>query len=130
MVCVRRRKKDRVPTGWVDRSHHRAPVQFCFLMSRSSPQLRNFAQRLITYEANGNKSAKTQITDTFDVCEKLRPQLAILMGNGGLRALLARALTLASAEIPWLRAVHVKSNGALEGLEEIQTPLSLDELFE
>jgi hypothetical protein len=92
--------------------------------------MRDFAERLITYEANGNKSAKTQTTDTFDVCEKLRPQLATLMGHGGVRALQARALTLASAEIPWLRAVHVKSDGALEGLEEIQTPLSLDELFE
>jgi hypothetical protein len=92
--------------------------------------MRNFAQRLITHEAQRNKSAKTPTSDGFDVCEKLRSQLATLMGNGGLRALLARALALASAEVSWLRGVRVKSDGALEGLEEIQMPLSLDELSE
>ena len=41
------------------------------------------------------------------------------MGNGGFHALLSRALALASAEVPWLRAVHVKADGSLEGLDEL-----------
>jgi hypothetical protein len=40
------------------------------------------------------------------------------MGNTGFHALLSRALALANAEVPWLRAVHVKADGSLEGLDE------------
>jgi hypothetical protein len=62
--------------------------------------------------------------------ERLRPHLAALMGNGGFRALLSRALALANAEVPWLRAVHVKADGSLEGLEELRAQLSPAELFD
>jgi hypothetical protein len=102
----------------------------CFPMSRANPQMRNFAKHLILCEANGNKSAQANAPDAFNVCEKLRPQLATLMGNGGFRALLSRALALASAEVPWLCAVHVKSDGALGGLEELPAQLDLDKFFE
>src|SRR5580698_1828727 len=98
-------------------------------MSRASPQMRSFAKRLVTYEAEGNKSANTKPADAFIVCEKLRPQLATLMGNVGFRALLSHALALASGEVPWLRAVHVKADGAFGGLAEIQSSLSLDAMF-
>jgi hypothetical protein len=50
------------------------------------------------------------------VTDRLRPHLATLMGIGGFRALLARALVLASAEVSWLRAVQVNADGTLEGL--------------
>jgi len=101
-----------------------------FPMSRVSPEMRNFARRLIVCEANGNKSLKTKAADAFNVCEKLRPSLATLMGDGGFRALLARALALATAEVPWLRAVQVKPDGALGGLEELPAHLDLDRFFE
>jgi hypothetical protein len=64
----------------------------------------------------GNDSAIID-TATFQVTNRLRPHLATLMGNGGFRALLTRALVLASAEVSWLRAVHVNGDGMLEGLE-------------
>jgi hypothetical protein len=99
-------------------------------MSHASPEMRNFAKRLILYEANGNESAKTQVSDAFSVCEKLRPPLATLTGNIGFRALLSRALVLAGEEVAWLRAVHVKSDGSLEGLEEVHAQLSPEVLFE
>ena len=92
--------------------------------------MRNFARRLILSEAGGNKSAKINAPDAFNVCEKLRPPLAALMGNAGFRALLSRALALASAEAPWLRSVHVKSDGALGGLEQLPAQLDLDQFFE
>ena len=41
-----------------------------------------------------------------------------LMGIGGFRGLLSRAIVLGGEEVRWLRAVHVKANGALEGFEE------------
>ena len=37
---------------------------------------------------------------------------------GGFRGLLSRAIALGGGEVRWLRAVHVKSDGTLAGLEE------------
>jgi hypothetical protein len=92
--------------------------------------MRNFAKRLITYETLGNKSGQTKTPAALHVCQKLGPQLATLMGDGGFRALLSRALALAKAEIPWLRAVHVKADGTLEGLEAVHARLGPAEFFE
>jgi hypothetical protein len=92
--------------------------------------MRNFAKRLVADEAKGNKPAATKTPADFNACEKLRQNLATFMGNAGFRALLSRALALAKAEVPWLRAIHVKADGALEGLEELHAQLDPDELFE
>ncbi len=66
-------------------------------MSRPTQQMRDFAERLISYEANGNKAATHSV---FHIFEKLRPHLATLMGISGFRALLSRALVLAQEEVP------------------------------
>jgi hypothetical protein len=99
-------------------------------MDRVSTQMRSFAKRLILCEAGGNQHVKMNAANAFAVCEKLRPQLATLMGNGGFRALLSRGLALASAEVPWLRDVHVESDGTLAGLEKLPASLELDEFLE
>jgi hypothetical protein len=78
--------------------------------------MRGIAERLIDYETPKKTSTATATTANFQVTERLRPHLATLMGNGGFRALLARALALASAEVSWLRAVQVNADGTLEGL--------------
>jgi hypothetical protein len=91
--------------------------------------MRNFAKRLSVCEVNGNKSAKIKGPDDFSVCKMLRSQLATLMGNGGYRALLSRFLALASAGVPWLRMVHMKSDGALGGLGALPAQLGLDKFF-
>jgi hypothetical protein len=85
-------------------------------VNRATAQMRSIAELLITYETPKKASAATANTANFQVTERLRPHLATLMGNGGFRALLARALALASAEVSWLRAVQVNADGALEGL--------------
>jgi hypothetical protein len=84
-------------------------------MSRTTPPMRNFAKRLIADEAGGNR---------------LRPHLVVLMGNRGYHGLLSRALALAQAEVSWLRAVHVKADGTLEGVETHHAQLDPDELLE
>ncbi|CAN5839953.1 hypothetical protein BH20PSE1_BH20PSE1_09270 [soil metagenome] len=99
-------------------------------MSRATPKMRDFAERLIAYEARENKSSETKTLAAFHVPEKLRPQLATLMGNTGFRALLSRALALANAEVPWLRAVHVKSDGSLEGLDKLEAQVDSEEISE
>ena len=92
--------------------------------------MRDFAGRLITYETRDNKSSETKIPAACLVSEKLRPHLATLMGNVGFRALLARALALTHPEAAWLRAVQVKADGSLEGLDELEAQIHPDEIFE
>lgn len=48
-----------------------------------------------------------------EICDKLRPKLSTLMGATGFRALLRRALVLASLEAPSLRSLIVDTEGAL-----------------
>jgi len=99
-------------------------------MSRATPKARDFAERLIAYETRENRSSETKIPAACFVGEKLRPQLATLMGNVGFRALLSRALALANAEVPWLVAVHVNADGSFEGLDKLGAQVDPDEIFE
>lgn len=99
-------------------------------MSRATPQMRAFAEDLIACETGETRFAETKHPADFPVFEKLRSPLATLMGNGGFRALLSRALALARAEVPWLRAVHVKADGALAWVEELHPPLAPAEFLE
>jgi hypothetical protein len=92
--------------------------------------MRDFAERLIAYETRGNKSSETKNPAAFLVGEKLRPHLARLMGKVGFRELLSRALVLANAEVPWLRAVRLKADGSFEELAELGAQVDPDEIFE
>jgi hypothetical protein len=88
-------------------------------MSRATPEMRELARQLIGFESRGAKSSEPARPAAALVCEKLRPILATLIGNGGFRGLLSRAVALASAEVPWLNGVHVMSDGVLEGLDPL-----------
>jgi len=93
--------------------------------------MRKFAKHLMVCQAVRGKSSGTNTPEAFRALEQLRPQLTALMGDGGFRALLARVLALARAEVPWLRGLQVSPAGDLVGLEELRARL-LDraELFE
>ncbi len=97
-------------------------------MSRATP-MRDVAKLLSAYEARGNKSAETKPAATFPVNDKLRPHLATLVGNAGYRALQARAIALAGAEVQWVRGLHVNAGGTLDGLEEIHAKLGADDFI-
>jgi len=99
-------------------------------MSRATLKMRRFAILLIADETKGYRSSRTSGDAAFQVCDKLRPQLAALMGDGGFRALLSRSLALASAEAPSLRAVRVKADGSLEGPAGVATPGARGEFAE
>ena len=99
-------------------------------MSRASPKMRHFAKRLTVYEGKANTASDTTTPPGFQVCEKLRAHLGTFMGTTGFCELLSCALPRAKAEIPWLGAVHVKADGSLEGLEELNAKRKPDELFE
>ena len=92
--------------------------------------MRNFAKRLMASEAMAGGSSETKTPAAFHAAETLRPHLATLMGTGGFRALLSRALVLASAEVPWLRVVYVKGDGSLEGPAALHEELDPGEYLE
>ena len=83
-------------------------------MNRATPRTYDFAERLAAYEAGRNESSGTTLPAALHVCEKLRPQLATMMGKGGFNALLRRALALASAEVPSLRTMQITADGSWE----------------
>jgi hypothetical protein len=99
-------------------------------MNRVNPKLRDFAVRLIAYEAKENKASGTQPAAAFPVIDKLRPPLATLMGTFGFRSLLSRALALASTEVSWLGTVEVKANGSLPALEELAAKIAPTDIIE
>ena len=99
-------------------------------MSRATPKLRSFAERLIAYETRGINLPRQKSQRACLVSEKLRPHLATILGNLGFRALLSRALALANADVPWLRAVHVNADSSFEGLDELDAQVDPDEIFE
>lgn len=78
--------------------------------------MRSIARQLIACETPGNTSAELDSPAAFRATDKLRPHFSMLMGRGGFQALLARALVLATAEVPWLATVRVVADGELEGL--------------
>ena len=99
-------------------------------MSRASLKMRHFAKRLSVFERRAGTASETKVPPAFEVCEKLRAHLGTFMGSKGFCELLSCALPRARAEIPWLGAVHVKADGALEGVEELHAKHKPDELFE
>jgi len=66
---------------------------------------------------NGAGTVAFEDRATCPVCEKLRQPLVQLIGIGGFRSLLQRALTLAQRESPALAGVEVLADGSLSGLE-------------
>lgn len=92
--------------------------------------MRHFARCLIACETNAKDAAATLAAAAFPVPEKLRQPLTTLMGHGGFRALVSRALALATAEIRWLRPVQVNADGALEGVEALAARIDPGELRE
>ena len=97
-------------------------------MNHATPPLRNFAIRLMACEQVGQSPSGPKLTAGFYVCEKLHLRLAKF--HTGFHALLTRALALAAAEVSWLRAVHIKADGSLVGLEAPQAQQDADELLE
>ncbi len=92
--------------------------------------MREFAARLIAFEAAAARSADSGASAAFAVPDRMRNHLTTLMGNGGHRALLMRSLALAGAEVPWLRNVEVAADGTLEAPAPSEEPIDSDEWTE
>ena len=86
-------------------------------MNVTTPALKDFSRRLIALEELRAPSAGPA-SEALRVCEKIRVALAKLAGVAGFRSLMARALALATAEVPWLARVQVRPDGSLDGFDE------------
>jgi len=97
-------------------------------MDSTPPKLKEFACRLLAHDGRLGGPARGGASETFQLFAKLRAPLAQLSGVGGFRSLLSRSLALASADVPWLSALHIRPDGSLEGLKEIEGKLSAEEI--
>ncbi|GGE22776.1 hypothetical protein GCM10011529_31730 [Polymorphobacter glacialis] len=89
-------------------------------MSRAVPNFRIYAESLIDGEISRNVSSKSDPAVVFVVIKKLSPQFVSLMGAAGFRALVSRALALASKEVDWLGELHVGNDSSFEGMNELR----------
>lgn len=87
-------------------------------MNLTTPETRDFARRLLADEAAADETTDAAAV-LARVCEKLRHSLSVLAGVDGFKALLSRALTLATSEFPGLAGTSVNRDGSLDGLDEV-----------
>ena len=99
-------------------------------MNRATPKSRDFAERLISIGVIETKSSASKPPAVFTVIEKLRPCLAQVVGDLGFTAVLSRALAITKAHVAWLRDVHLKPDGSLEGLDELEAKVDPPEIAE
>ena len=97
-------------------------------MDSTPPKLKEFARRLLDHEGGLGASGRGEALEPFQVFAKLRAPLAQLSGMGGFRSLLSRSLALASGDVPWLGALHIRADGTIEGLQEMEGKVSAAEM--
>ena len=69
---------------------------------RGNADLRGAIQRALTLEAGSDADAKALAGAALRLYETLAGQLALLIGEAGVRALIARSLHLVQRDFPWL----------------------------
>jgi len=77
-------------------------------MRQASPELKNLARRLLAHEAKKSPSPVKLAEALAVCCQRLHTGLDPLIGGGGFRALLDRALYLAKREHSWLNGVEIE----------------------
>jgi CheY-like chemotaxis protein len=93
------------------------------LPNNTTPNLKECGRRLLAYEAAAARATGAKGSAASSVLGKLRGPLRSLTGIGGYIPLMSRALVLAGAEVPWLRALEIKVDGSLEGLDILEADL-------
>ena len=89
-------------------------------------EMRDLAQRLLTYEANLGDASEQVGSVTLRAYEKLRRCLGELAGPAGFLSLASRALAAARSETPYLSGVQLIANGDLTGMIAIESSINFD----
>ena len=79
---------------------------------------KEFASRLLVHVAAMSKPASGDTSAACRICEELRVPLGKMLGVEGFRSLLSRAQVLASADVPWLKALVIEQDGSFAGMKE------------
>jgi hypothetical protein len=100
------------------------------MSNSATPNLRALARRVLAFQAGSDKCAGSDAGagTPFRVIEQMRVPLGRLVGFGGFRSLLCRALALAAADNATLQALRIKGDGQLEGIGDLEAKLDGDEL--
>ena len=99
-------------------------------MTRATPRMRNFAERLISIGATQAATSASETPAVFSVFEVLRPSMVQVVGVLGFSAVLSRALAMAKTDSAWLRATHVEPDGRWGGLDKLQTTADASDILE
>jgi len=94
------------------------------MSENATPQLTEYARRLLAFEMAEGKTNAAKARAAFRVCEKLRESLGRLMGVDSYRALLSRALASAGSEVPGLQALQITMYGSLVGWDKLAAKLN------
>jgi hypothetical protein len=95
----------------------RFAVETTTIRTEINTATKQLADRLVSMENEARTIAPEDDFAVCRACEKLRRPLTRLVGIGGYRALLQRALILAQRESPTLSGVEVNADGSMVGLE-------------
>ena len=88
---------------------------------------RDLAISLVASEADAGTATLQTQPATMRVYERLRRQLGAPVGVDGFQALASRALALAKSQSPHLSAVQVTADGALRGLDQVESQANADD---
>ncbi len=88
-------------------------------MDTPSPAIRDLARRLLSLETTGLTATDAYAAEV--VSEKLRITLTRFAGADGFLALMRRSVALARLDVPLLKTITVKSNGSIEGFDDLVT---------
>jgi len=91
-------------------------------------RMRQLTECVLAAETEAGPAIKKRNPPVFSAVEKLRTPLTMLMGKRGYRALLGRALALASREVSWLAGVWVKADGSLEIVADSKARRDLEQI--
>jgi hypothetical protein len=90
------------------RSIDRVPQKNCDWMKPENQKLQKLALRLFEYEATKSANADEPVKAIESCCQRLHDRLDRLIGPGGFRAILYRALYLAKKKYAWLEGVGIE----------------------
>lgn len=96
------------------------------LNTKTPPEMRDMAQRLLAYEATQGGFSDPAESATLRVYMKLRVSLVAFAGVVSFQSLASRALSLARTEAPGLRMNRVSTDGYLQELDEFEDEIDID----
>jgi hypothetical protein len=98
-------------------------------------EIREGARRLVAVEPGAGDSSKHVAERATQACEQLADHMSRLLGETGVQMLFSRSVTIASAQIAWLRGLASTTGqptttfSALRAAMDQQPPESITEAF-